>query len=717
MSNFTRNITKRMRDVREEMESKFTNIYWIGDFDAKLREIKHSDADRVPSLKARLAEMINAVGLNCDGSADKNIDYFSERVDILRKDPENYGLHNSTKQVTEEVLQAISEIYGDFPSPGEFIERVVAALDPTADTKDTLRLRLLKRFIKTVNVPENKHYYSAELAKKKNVSEEDFSLLESAGGVAHILKAYYYIKNYCGFIKLTDAETEAIADTLTDNAKKAYLASGKGILEFLSGYGKELEDIIQSDRAEGFCKLISRSKRAYLKRAEAENEEAEYNKILADCDVLDRRQKNHVHDAGKKPRSLNLLKCCDALANGRFLSAASVKEMLFLFAFAYDMRYYFDSDTDYDVNRDVERNLFLDYYCDNLSRYLTDSNCGGNGANVSEPSGHGLSFKNFVDVVFIYCLNKQDMPIGEKVTLFYELLARVKNEYLCPNGTKRDYEEEAKVDFEEKQTEAFQTYFEKYAIKMNADKFCTYVAQAYYCDTREEIVTVPKTETGDEVRVEINRGEFEIDFARSAPLEVYNSIKSKIEKELGLPKGVHLQNIDLRTIPDFKSTEANEDIAECTANAEDTFKLAKLIERDDYYVAAVVTLLDENLPELPDTANGKKLDNGLVAVISEIKKRLKPSTLIDVDEKEEVTRTKIIAAYYHLYCLQCDLDNEYCNVTHSTFKENYISLKSTLDNYLKDAGFQPTSEKNIFDMLVALFAYCRINNRLGEDGI
>jgi len=124
---------------------------------------------------------------------------------------------------------------------------------------------------------------------------------------------------------------------------------------------------------------------------------------------------------------LPLIQVCHNLAYGIFISPSSTKELLFLFAFAYDMRYYSSKEqSDYDVTRDVEKNLFVDYYCDNLTRFL-DSDTGAlSGTSDNEPSGIVINPKNFVDIVFVYFLNRNDIMTENKVAGFFTSINKIK---------------------------------------------------------------------------------------------------------------------------------------------------------------------------------------------------------------------------------------------------------------------------------------------------
>ena len=97
-------------------------------------------------------------------------------------------------------------------------------------------------------------------------------------------------------------------------------------------------------------------------------------------------------------------------------------------------------------------------------------------------------------------------------------------------------------------------------------------------------------------------------------------------------------------------------------------------------------------------------------IIKNIEKRLNPYEAIGVTSAMSVTRTKLIAAYYHYYCLENGLDDN--GDTWKSFKDVYDDMSSCLNAYLEDAGYQRISSKNLYDVFVIFFAYCKINNFL-----
>ena len=74
-----------------------------------------------------------------------------------------------------------------------------------------------------------------------------------------------------------------------------------------------------------------------------------------------------------------------------------------------------------------------------------------------------------------------------------------------------------------------------------------------------------------------------------------------------------------------------------------------------------------------------------------------------VEKAENMTRTALITAYYYWY----NTINEH-NETEKNFIDviaDYTNPVIGLNSYLAQAGYQPISEKNIFDMAVIFSSY------------
>lgn len=119
----------------------------------------------------------------------------------------------------------------------------------------------------------------------------------------------------------------------------------------------------------------------------------------------------------------HLLRMIDDLANGRYKTNGSTKTALYMFAFAYDMDVFVDPFNEiWDPERDVEKKLLYEYYSNSFLRFLTEDYKKRRSDYEAEPLGDGINYKNYVEVIYIYCLSRKDMARGDKLKLAETLI-------------------------------------------------------------------------------------------------------------------------------------------------------------------------------------------------------------------------------------------------------------------------------------------------------
>ena len=256
------------RDIDVGMESlmpDFVEDYYLkSDFEAKLFRIKTARVSERPTHLEDLREMLRAVGAEIADNAD---------LATCERAVKALTIGDDAKERDLKLLDAILRLSEKYAEPSEYMDRLVVRLDGVGAKGESLRLRILKKLLRSVNVKENKNYYSATLAAQD-----------------------------------PDTITEEIFDAYDDPTRK-----------------KTVE---------------------------------------------------------------KLVKGAAILATGAFESATSAKELLFLFALAYGMRYFLVEPSEEEANYDVVRKLFGDFYIGNLIRFLREAK---NGVSLVEPIGPGIS--------------------------------------------------------------------------------------------------------------------------------------------------------------------------------------------------------------------------------------------------------------------------------------------------------------------------------------
>ncbi len=115
-------------------------------------------------------------------------------------------------------------------------------------------------------------------------------------------------------------------------------------------------------------------------------------------------------------RKYRLLVLANDLAQGKFHTNGGTRADLYRFAIAFGMTVYTSEEADaYDGRLDLEKNLFYEYYQDNLLRYISDHYKDSASSVEAEPTGEGINYKNFAEIIYLYYLQKKDLSSSEKL--------------------------------------------------------------------------------------------------------------------------------------------------------------------------------------------------------------------------------------------------------------------------------------------------------------
>ena len=552
-------ITKRMNSVVSKLQDLFPQLYCKQDFFSMLDDIKAAKPDRRSFELRKLVNELRAAGVKCE--------YGKSDLSYYKKIIEESDLLEDTDAINRIIVEVLKDAYEDFPRPEEFMQRIVAEPDEEIYVKESLALRILKRFLVTVNVKENKKYYSKTLAR---VSPETLE--------------------------------ESVFDVLLE-------------------------------KPDGRCDY------------------------------------------------LRLVQAAKSLAEGKFVSPVTTKELLFLTAFAYDMRYYSSTeDSDYDVRRDVKKNLFEDYYCDNLTRYLYEEDGGKSGNSDTEPTGLGLNLKNFVDVTFIYYLNRLDLTPSEKVAGFYKMTERVKTAW----NAKHAYLDARRVEYESTATRTYKENLAAVIGAMSEEELLAHLLEGYYCDLR---YVYTSKESG--ALRETSKGIFEFQVVNNSAYLQYSELLSRIKEKLGIDREINLGMLDLRKGED-----------KVIADSSCELELTRPAWDESYFVSLGFSAADLRK---------------FFAIFQKINQRLDPYEVLSITDAKDMTRTKLIAACYYMYYL--DITERETRYTRKSFKEVYSELSCAANQRLMAAEYQEFSTKNLFDVFVAFFAYCTVNTFWDDEGL
>lgn len=568
----TRTITRRMEAVIDGLDDSLDKLITKGDIESVLEKLVCvGNKSNRPSVLRVLFEMLDATGIEYEKGKDNQ--YY---IDLI-----NSCEFPDFQQIEEKFIYILYSVYKNYLSPEDYMLRIVDKLSIDNWNEDTLRIRILKQFIKYGN-----YLSDAKYGGKKYVQD--------------------YIKNKCGTKKINE---EIVLSELDD-------------------------DIFE---------------------------------------VLEKAEKQQKKPEGK----FGLLKLCDDLANGKFRTGGATKKGLYLFAFVFNMTYYagekeFDKSL-YDT--DIELNLFSDYYMNNLMRFVSDAYNGKLCEYELDPSGQGINYKNFAEMVYIYYLSSP-YSIESKIKKSSEMIDRiVKSE-----------EQGASSKFIDSKTIHYKSLFYKNEevfsddlLKMPEDVFEQYLIENFLHNT---LVTDEKT---GKVH---NIGPMQLEAEQNTAFSVYKQLLDDM-----LYEGIKLENCN------YGLWFA--DVAELKMNGIDRIvKKYNIINHEDF--EEFINLLLGVNSFLGYTVNEKESSQNTDQEYSKISK-IKTKALY-VTDAANISRTSLIVAYYYYYNA-VNLDSEAIN----RFRDCFLDFKQSVDELLYEAGYQPFSGKNIFDVLVAFSSYAYLN--------
>lgn len=138
-------ITRRTDIAMERLRNEFSGFYYVVDFKNKLAALRHAGRGSArPSVLKELFGMLDSLGIEYEKGQDN--DYYTE---IVRKAIRQGRIPKFT-ELEERMLLTLFEIYKQYPSPEDYMKRLVDRLCFPEDGwgSEPLRLRILKQFIK-----------------------------------------------------------------------------------------------------------------------------------------------------------------------------------------------------------------------------------------------------------------------------------------------------------------------------------------------------------------------------------------------------------------------------------------------------------------------------------------------------------------------------------------------------------------------------------------
>ena len=570
----TGTITRRMDEAFDGLSEKFRHLYTKDDFKRITAQLNRAKSNRGSVLK-NLYDMLDACGIAYEqGKDNQYYTSLAESADLL-----------TLEEAENEMIYALYSEYDKYPSPEQYMLRIVNRLSDKRDgwDNDTLRLRILKQFIKYGNYLEDAGYK----------------------GKSTILK-------YTGISKKADKE------------------------EVLSKLDDDIFDYCEN--------LIN----VYKK-----NKEAEMLQKIKDNNNDEKKIREQMRDSIKKERKkYALINLSDDLAEGRFRTGGATKKGLYLFAMVFGMTYYPGEKykgrmvMNYDFNSDIEKNLFHDYYINNLIRFISPDFAGHLREYEIDPTGAGINYKNFAEMIYIYFISKDYEPV-KKIELASKM---IKNVVAKHKSGDYKYEKKPITDEDDSETAHFRkNVWDEDVLIKDEKNFEEFILKHYNCKS------VPS--------------EIQIETEQNTAFRNYNELIEALQY-----LGTDIKSCSYGLW--FKETETiqNEELNNICSRHTDI-----------------------------DTSKFK----GFIQLLKGMNDFVTKQKILNISEAKNVTRTSMLVAYYYYYNAKYEGSK---NKKMQTFKEMFNHFQREINTLLEESGYQLLSGRNLFDVLIAFSSYVYLYN-------
>ena len=231
-------------------------------------------------------------------------------------------------------------------------------------------------------------------------------------------------------------------------------------------------------------------------------------------DVLKDAKKEDMKPDGK----YGLLKMISDLASGYFRTGGNTKRALYLFAMVFRMTFYTGNESEWselpvimDPETDIELNLFVDYYCNNLIRFMEEEYDNVSLTQVdTDPVGNGINFKNYAEIIYLYYIARTDMEPTEKLRASNEMLLEIDDRQkkgMIPNSQANKEMNDGKKNRPVGETGFFRQIAygggeNRYNIfSMNENELLEFICSHYNCDRGQNGFMKVSTEQNTAFRI------------------------------------------------------------------------------------------------------------------------------------------------------------------------------------------------------------------------
>lgn len=444
--------TLNMETIFQGKLSELKSYYCREDFELALADYDHAPKDAKSFRMRDVSRLCNARGFEAKALiADRS---------ILESIPTRSAMQ-------DELLQSFHDMYAQFPATTDFMERIVRRLAPEYSS-DTVRVAILKKFVvgagdnfKRFNTKQIWEWAKKQLGKSekityKNSSEEekkallltkiDDSIFEHSSVEitdADVLKLImdrigkYQDDDTLAFegIELSENTIAILAEMVSED-NGTIREDAMKYLQIL--YDRIVNSHIEADE-EKVSEFVANLENDFRNQLKTIKRVSKTGKEGTAADLYKQAKKDAIKAkkaaAKKNDIDFELVEMCNDLAAGNFRVNGKTKVYLYYFAFMFGMTVPLDG-RKCEPERNIVKNLFQDFYNDNFLRLLSTDYTDPKNATAfeKEPTGEGINYKSFVEMIYIYFLCRDDLNMsqGEKIdkaeAIIDECVKRAKKE-------------------------------------------------------------------------------------------------------------------------------------------------------------------------------------------------------------------------------------------------------------------------------------------------
>lgn len=372
--------------------------------------------------------------------------------------------------------------------------------------------------------------------------------------------------------------------------------------------------------------------------------------------------------SNKVTKPVELLQIASQLYQGYFQSAGKPRSRLYQFAIVFNMKAYPRSHPLYASMESLEKNLFFDYYADNMKRYISKGYASDSARQEQEPSALGINCKNFAELIYVYYLGRDDLSIDEKLHQALDLIQK------CMKDLSVQYEaldEEAKADLED---DMMTRYWESDILDvsletMNEQELYDYILEQFPLQEARS-----KTKDVTTINAQTNTARR---FLERMPL--HNRYSSLIRQRE--TRGAPVKDPTKKTL---RMKGIQHPIMESLLSENGLLDKTGLLD-----------VLEAHRDELPELA----ADQDFVAILEKMNQIMDVRTLDARNVTGPISRTTAITKLFYNYLI---VEENKDRVSFQSLCENLIDF---LDGFLEKCRYQPISTKNLYDLYLLFSAY------------